>query len=157
MQWWLCLGRETISDFDFDRTAYSEGMTWIFMLWLWRSQFSQSPHATAFIRQTNIDQRISLIEQHWHSSRNGEGVSFMHFSMHRFLILLKVSHMQLHDEWSETDRVYILVEIKRVKMQAWLCLKPVAVPRSDVTNLFSRPETWKSRERRAEGQGGCRM
>lgn len=40
---------------------------------------------------------------------------------------------------------------------AWLCLKLVAVPRSDVTNLFSQLETWKSRERRAEGQGGCRM
>lgn len=81
MQWWLCFGRETISDvdFDFDRTAHSRA-------WRGFSGFSYDARSwgKALMQLLSSTRQIltsiSLIEQHRHSShleRKRKAMPFM--------------------------------------------------------------------------------
>lgn len=83
MQWWLCFGRETISDvdFDFDWTAYSRA-------WRGFSGFSYDARSwgKALMQLLSSTRQIltsvSLIEQHRHSShleRKRKAMQFMQF------------------------------------------------------------------------------
>lgn len=83
MQWWLCFGRETISDdkFDSDRTAYSRA-------WRGFSGFGYDARSwgKALMQLLSSTRQIltsvSLIEQHRHSShleRKRKAMRFMQF------------------------------------------------------------------------------